>query len=165
MTDDERECLDRAAVRLGQARGPFARSAALYRAGWQGYSGPLFGPGTDPRALERCQLGDVLHEHLRTLRELATTLSLLANEGCPPEPASYKLVVAHCRLVLGSGELLGAVGRFADVPELTADLEALAARLAAHNGIVANQIIDTAAAVRSAIERKVSHGKAEEQEG
>lgn len=153
LTDDETVCLDRAAKTMGLKRGPFLRAVALYRAGWQGYSGPLFDLGADVTELQRHQAGDVLHETLRTLRELVTTCTYLYNrQRRSPDPQLLRMVVAYSKVVVTFADRLGELQRFDDSLQLAFDLETLANRLDVHNPITAGQLREAVELVLEALQ-------------
>lgn len=156
LTPDERECLDRGAKASGLPRGTFLRRVALYRAGWQGYSGPLFerSGADDLRRLELHQVGDGLHEVLRTLRELGTTIVALYDRGASPGQSLLRLALAHARMLCTLGDELGLLRHFDDTLEIVFELEKLGSLLAPHHGIAGKQIEEAAELALAAITRK-----------
>lgn len=166
LTDEELACIDRGAAAAGLKRGPYLRGLALYRAGWHGYSGPLFTSGTDARDVERKGTGDVLHETLRTLREHATTCAAIYNQlGERPSQDGIKLLVALAHLVTTFQAGLVELRAFPDAPQLEFDLLALAERLRPKHGIAAEQLYQTATLLGAALRTKGNDsGKAESQE-
>jgi len=165
LTDDERDCLDRAAVAEGTNRGAFMRRCSLYRAAWAGYSGPLFGLGADVSELQRHQAADVLHETLRTLRELATSCSYIYNlQRRAPEPYLLRMIVKYCGIVEAFAEQLEELRRFDDSLQISFDLETIGRRLEAHNPITAHQVQNTAAILMDALTgRETTDGTATKQ--
>lgn len=161
LTAAERDCLDRAADAQGTSRGAFMRRCSLYRAGWSGYSGPLFDLGADVSELQRHQAADVLHETLRTLRELATSCSYLYNlQRRAPEPYLLRMIVKYCGIIEAFAEQLEELRRFDDSLQLAFDLETIGGRLEAHNPITAHQVQETAAILMDALTgREATDGK------
>lgn len=165
LTDGERDCLDRAAAAQDTSRGAFMRRCSLYRAGWSGYSGPLFDLGAaDVSELQRHQAADVLHETLRTLRELATSCSYLYNlQRRAPEPYLLRMIVKYCGIVEAFPEQLEELRRFDDSLQISFDLETIGRRLEAHNPITAHQVQNIAAILMDALTgREATNGTAKQ---
>lgn len=159
LTDGERACLDRAADAQGTTRGAFMRGCSLYRAGWAGYSGPLFELGADVSELQLHQAADVLHETLRTLRELATSCSYLYNlQRRAPEAYLLRMIVKYCGIVEAFPEQLEELRRFDDSLQLAFDLETIGRRLESHNPITAHQVQKTAAILLDALTGREADG-------
>jgi hypothetical protein len=155
LTADERDCVTAAAAANKQPRAAWLRRVALYRAGWQGYSGPMFSSDADQQRLELHQIGDALHEALRTLRELATTvLALYARELRPGAPL-LRMLQSYSRLISGSAEL-GALRHFDDVLELVFELETMAADLQLQHRIIGDQLEQAVRATLDALTQQES---------
>ena len=163
LVDDELACLDRASKALGMKRGPFIRRAALFRAGWQGYSGPLFEGRCPIEPIEQAQLADVLHQALLTLREIAATISAIYNSAnAKPSGDLIRMLSSQARIVTNFQQHLPSVQKFDDVLEVTLDLEALGPRVQHHHKIAGDQLMEAAEHTRRALQTGVGHGETEQ---
>lgn len=159
LTDAERQCIDTA--RAKAPRGPWMRRAGLFRAGWHGYSGPMFERGDQTAAarVERAQVGDVIHELIRTLDEVGATACALVASDVRPGDDLTRMIVQLCRLVGKHADALPMLRRFDDALELGLSLEAAATRVSAVNGIAGSELAALAASIIEAIGRKdIQHG-------
>lgn len=142
LTPDERECID--AARGSMPRGPFMRASTLFRAGWQGYSGPMFDrtQADIAQRVELAQVADILHETVRTLDEAAATACALTKEGDGPGPMLCALIVKLCALIRSQPAQLGPLRAFEDTALQAFNIEAASTKIA--NGIVAAELATTA---------------------
>lgn len=150
LTPDERQCITEAAAASKQPRAVWLRRVALYRAGWQGYSGPMFQGDADQARLELHQLGDALHEAMRTLKELGTTIMALYSRELKPGSALLRMFQGYCRLLSGSEEL-ATLRHFNDTLELALELETMASDLQQHHRIVGDQLEQAVRATLTAL--------------
>lgn len=159
VTPDERQCIDAAAANHQLSRSAFVRKVALYRAGWCGYSGPMFSSFRDAAELQRWQLADLLYEAARTLEEGARTLLALYDKGEQPTDTLLSTVAAFARVITrGKGHLV--YERLGTDPGLARRLEMQGRVLTELHALVGKQVAAAAAEVRSAME--IDHGKQQE---
>lgn len=159
VTADERDCIDAAARNHELSRSGFVRRVALYRAGWCGYSGPMFASFRDADDLQRWQLADMLYEAARTLEEGSRTLLALYAKREPPAEALLSTVAAFARVITrGKGGLVHE--RLGTDPGLGRRLEMQGRALTEAHGLVGKQVAAAAAAIRKAMEDE--HGKHQE---
>lgn len=160
LTPDEQECIDRAAAVARLGRGPYMRRAALHRAGWHGYSGPMFDKRPAVAEVEEPQQADCLRDALRQLRELAITAQWIYERGDNPSARTHAMLVFWCKALAQFHPALPALRRFDDALELALDVEQLGFAIQPHHGLVGKQLLEAAARVKRALATKHHAGNA-----
>lgn len=151
LTADEQECIDRAATVASLGRGPYMRRAALHRAGWHGYSGPMFDRRPSVEDVEGPQQADCLRDALRQLRELAITAKWIYERDEHPSSRTHAMIVLWCRTLAQFEPALPALRRFDDALELALDVEQLGLLIQPYHGLIGKQLLEAAGHVKRAL--------------